>query len=58
MAEWVRQTLRVARRKEPQSDSQVKLDCLRAATCHAFPTAGIDQMLREIESGYLAEDES
>lgn len=57
VAEWVRQTLRAARRKEPRSDSRQKLDCLRTASRHAFPTADIDQMLREIESGYLAGNE-
>ena len=52
-AEWVRQALRVAQRAEPGSDAKKKLTTVRAAVDHAFPTADIDQMLAEIERGYL-----
>ncbi|MGQ0734436.1 MAG: antitoxin [Acidobacteriota bacterium] len=52
LSEWVRQRLRRARRDEPGADHGRKLAVIRAAAGHAFPTADIDQMLDEIESGY------
>jgi hypothetical protein len=33
-----------------------KLDAVRAATRHSFPTADINDMLAEIERGYGAAD--
>jgi len=51
-AEWVRQALRAMRRTEPQGDAKKKLEVVRAAVHHEFPTADIDQMLEEIERGY------
>jgi hypothetical protein len=56
VAEWVRQALRGARRREPTIDAKKKLKAIRAAARHSFPTADIDQMLAEIESGYLGTD--
>lgn len=53
VAEWVRQTLRAARRSVPRSDAGRKLQVVRAAAEHSFPTADIDEMLRQIEHGYL-----
>ena len=53
VAEWVRQALRVARRSEPRSDAGKKLQVVRAAAEHNFPTADIGEMLRQIERGYL-----
>jgi hypothetical protein len=52
-AAWVRQALRAARRAEPGADATKKLAVVRAAARHRFPTADIDQMLAEIERGYL-----
>jgi transposase-like protein len=52
-AEWVRQALRKAQRGEPRGDAKKKLAVVRAAVSHDFPTADIDQMLREIERGYV-----
>ena len=52
-AAWVRQALRAARRGEPGADAKKKLAVVRAAVAHAFPTADINQMLNEIERGYL-----
>ncbi|HVV52896.1 MAG TPA: CopG family transcriptional regulator [Polyangia bacterium] len=54
-SEWVRQALRKARRAEPQGDVKKKLAVVRSAAVHAFPTADVDQMLVEIERGYLGE---
>ena len=53
LAEWVRQALRRASRQEPIEKADRKLAAVRAAVRHSFPTGDIDQMLREIESGYL-----
>jgi hypothetical protein len=56
VAEWVRQTLRAARRQEPRVDAERKLKVIRAAVRHKFPSGDIQQMLAEIERGYLAKD--
>lgn len=53
VAEWVRQALRAARRQEPKRAAQEKLDAIRRAAEHDFPSGDIDQMLAEIERGYL-----
>ena len=53
VAEWVRQALRAARRREPTNDARKKMEAVRAATRHSFPTADIERMLEEIEAGYL-----
>ncbi len=58
IAEWVRQALTAARRREPLGDAGKKLDIVRAAARHTFPTADIDRMLLEIESGYGVADRS
>ena len=52
LAEWVRQKLRRARDDAPSADTDRKLGSIRAAVPYSFPTADIDQMLAEIESGY------
>lgn len=52
VAEWVRRTLRAARRREPGGDVAKKLEAVRAAVRHSFPTAEIDEMLADIERGY------
>jgi hypothetical protein len=53
IAEWVRQALTHARRREPLGDVGKKLEIIRAAAKHEFPTGDIDSMLAEIEQGYL-----
>jgi predicted 2-oxoglutarate/Fe(II)-dependent dioxygenase YbiX len=53
VAEWVRQTLRTARRREPLGQASRKLDVVRRAARHAFPAGDVDAMIREIEGGYL-----
>ena len=52
VSEWVRETLREARRKVSDGDADRKLAAIRAADRHAYPTADIDQMVAEIERGY------
>lgn len=56
VSEWVRQLLRAARRERPTGDRARKLAAVRAAARHRFPTGEIDQMLEEIEQGYLGDD--
>jgi len=56
VAEWVRQALRAARQREPTMEKQKKLETVRAAVRHEFPTADIGTMLAEIERGYLGEE--
>lgn len=58
IAEWVRQALALARRREPFQDPAKKLAVVRAAVLHQGPTADIDQMLAEIEGGYLSDSPS
>ena len=55
VAEWVRQTLRAARRPEQGTDSREKLEILRTAAQNSFPTGDIQQTLAEIKRGYLSE---
>ena len=53
IAEWVRQALDLARRREPVGDIGKKLAAIRAAAEHSGPPSpDIDVMLAEIERGY------
>ena len=52
IAEWVRQALVQARRREPSREIGSKLEVIRAAAQMDFPTTDIDRMLEEIERGY------
>jgi hypothetical protein len=54
IAEWVRQALALARRREPLGNVEKKLAAIRAAARHESPTSDIDTMLAEIERGYSA----
>ncbi|HEX7050835.1 MAG TPA: hypothetical protein VF188_11575 [Longimicrobiales bacterium] len=58
VAEWVRRTLREAMREEPMRDVTRKLDAVRLAARHEFPTADIERMLAEIERGYTEPEAS
>jgi len=57
IAEWVRQALEQARRREPLTAVDKKLAAVRAAVQHNGPTADIEQMLEEIERGYLSDSQ-
>ena len=48
LSKWVRQALRHAGRHTTSGSVDRKLAAIRAAARHDFPTADIDQMLREI----------
>lgn len=52
VSEWVRKTLRNARRESSPQEPARKLAAVRAAARHDFPTADIEHMLNEIERGY------
>jgi hypothetical protein len=52
VAEWVRGALRRARKEEPMRGVTRKLEAVRLAARHDYPTADIDRMLEEIEQGY------
>jgi hypothetical protein len=52
IAEWVRQALDLARRRDPVGGVSKKLEVIRAAAQHDYPVSAIDDMLAEIEKGY------
>jgi hypothetical protein len=54
VAEWVRQALRAARRVVSTTDVDRKLDAIRTAARHEFPTGDIDRMNEEIARGYVS----
>ena len=56
VAEWVRQALRAARRREPRGEASRKLEVVRAATRHSFPASEPEEMLAEIARGYQPGD--
>lgn len=58
VAEWVRQALRAARRAVSTTDADRKLEAIRTAARHGFPTADIEQMNQEIVRGYLGAPKS
>jgi hypothetical protein len=51
VVEWVRQALRSAGQSKPLREASKKLEVVRAAARHSYPTGDIDQMLGEIEKG-------
>lgn len=53
IAAWVRRALEAARRQQPTGDAAKKIAAIRAAARFEGPTGDIDQMLEEIERGYL-----
>jgi hypothetical protein len=54
IAAWVRQALELQRREEPDDSVERKLAAIRVAAKYEFPAPEIDQMLEEIEKGYLS----
>ena len=55
VAEWVRQALRVAQQSEGAGSTTAKLDAVRTAVRHDFPTGNIEEMLADIEQGALSD---
>jgi hypothetical protein len=52
---WVREALRVARRASEPARVDQKLEVIQTAARHQAPTADIEEMLAQIERGYLGE---
>ena len=52
VSDWVRQSLRAAQREYPATDAGRKVQAVREAASHNYPTSDMDVMLREIEQGY------
>lgn len=57
-ADWVRRSLRGWLDQDRPSSAADKLEAIAVAARYSFPVADIDQMLAEIESGYLAHDKT
>jgi len=51
IGEWVRQTLRKVGRQTSVRAPEEKLASLKKVIAHSFPTADIDQILKDIDSG-------
>ena len=54
-AAWVRDALRSARREAVYPDPEPKLRAVREAMTRAYPIGDVEQVLVEIERGYLDE---
>lgn len=53
VSQWVRRALREACRRERSGDLERKLAAIERAMQYEAPAPDIDQMLAEIEQGYL-----
>ncbi len=51
---WVRHVMWRARREQPSRHIGNRLEAVRAAADHDFPTADLPEMLRQVEQGYLS----
>jgi len=58
IAEWVRQALDLARRREPLVSVAQKLEAVNLAVQHEYPTGDIGAMLSDIEAGYTSSPNS
>ena len=52
VSDWVRRTLRTAQEAYPTVDAGKKIQVVREAVQHGYPTSDIQGMLRDIEQGY------
>lgn len=52
VAEWVRQAVAAARRRESSGDVDRKLDAIRVAVRHSGPTGQIERLTAEVERTY------
>ncbi len=52
VSEWVRGALRKMRRSRSLLEAEGKLEAVRAAVRHEYPSGDIETMLSEIEAGY------
>lgn len=53
LSEWARQVLRAAASTVSRSDVDAKRRAIERAAKHSFPAPEIDEMLAEIERGYV-----
>ena len=53
VSEWVRTAIRRMRRDRSLLAADGRIEAVRLAARHDFPTGDIDDMLAEIEQGYL-----
>ena len=53
VAEWVRQSLRAARREQPVYDVETKIRAVREAAQHSYPAADVGDMLDDIARGSM-----
>ena len=51
VSQWVREGLREAREGQAARDVQARLDAIRRAAQHNFPTGDIEQLLEETARG-------
>ena len=58
IAEWVRQVLALARRREPLGSISKKLEAIRVAAQPEYPGTDIKGVLAEIEQSYKTDDHS
>lgn len=58
VSDWVRQVLRAARREYPSVEAGRKVQVVREAASHRYPTGDMDDILRDIESGYGGGDKA
>lgn len=56
VGEWVRQVLRRNIQPGPAKSAERKLEAIRRAAQHAYPTGDINRLIEETERGYLADD--
>jgi len=55
VADWVRHALRLAQQQEASGSTAAKIDAVRRAVRHEFPTGDIADMLADIERGALGD---
>jgi hypothetical protein len=53
VSDLVRRALRELQRVQPSQEPQRKLQVVREAARHSYPAPAIEQMLAEIERGYV-----
>ncbi|MGN6591828.1 MAG: hypothetical protein ACTHJX_02925 [Terriglobales bacterium] len=55
LGEWVRRELRAARQRQSTKDPEIKLAAMARAAEMNLPTADVEQMIAESQSGYLVD---
>lgn len=53
VSDLVREALRALRTRLPVQDAERKLAAIRQGARHAFPVGSIDEMIADIERGYV-----